>query len=285
MRRSRAGASVLVGALMLALVACSSALGAVTIGQSPPTAGISFNCSPGMGAQLSVSSGNPYLVPSGGGVITRWRSSATGTVALQVFRQSGADHTLIAEDQRTIGGNLTEFEVRIPVSSADQIGLKMPGAAMVPGCLYVTANAGDIIGDATNGPVGTTVPLDPVPGYRFNVSADVEPDADNDDYGDETQDLCPDDVSRQTDCYPPETEITKGAPNRLDKTKFKFKFTSDEPRSTFECKLDRRPFEPCTSPRKVKRLDEGKHKFKVLAIDRAGNADPTPAKDRFKVVD
>ncbi len=282
-KRARMG--LLVVATGGALAVPVSAFGAVTIGQSPPTAGASFTCSPGMGAQLSVSSGNPYVVPPGGGVITRWRSSATGTVALQVFRQTGADHTLIAEDQRTIGGNVTEFEVRIPVSSADQIGLKMPGLAMVPGCLFQTANAGDIIGAVANLPVGTTVPLSATPGFRFNVAADVEPDADNDDYGDETQDLCPAEVSRQTDCIPPETEITRGAPNKLDRSKVKFKFTSDEPGSTFECKADKQPYEPCRSPRKVKRLDEGKHKFKVVATDGAGNTDPSAAKDKFRVVD
>ena len=29
---------------------------------------------------------------------------------------------------------------------------------------------------------------------------------------------------------------------------------------------------------------KGKHKFKVRAIDAAGNTDPSPAKDKFKVV-
>ena len=38
------------------------------------------------------------------------------------------------------------------------------------------------------------------------------------------------------------------------------------------------------SPKKVKHLDEGKHKFKVRAVDGAGNVDPTAAKDKFKVV-
>lgn len=87
------------------------------------------------------------------------------------------------------------------------------------------------------------------------------------------------------DTSPPETTITKGAPNKTDKTKVKFKFTSSEPDSAFECKLDKKPFKPCASPRKVKRLDEGKHKFKVRAIDEAGNVDPSPAKDKFKVVE
>jgi hypothetical protein len=92
-------------------------------------------------------------------------------------------------------------------------------------------------------------------------------------------------ITTAPDTDPPETEITRGAPNKLDKHKVKFKFTSDEPGSTFECKIDRKPYKPCTSPRKVKRLDDGKHKFKVVATDEAGNTDPSAAKDKFKVVD
>jgi hypothetical protein len=32
-------------------------------------------------------------------------------------------------------------------------------------------------------------------------------------------------------------------------------------------------------------LTTGKHKFKVVATDEADNTDPSPAKDKFKVVD
>ncbi len=88
-----------------------------------------------------------------------------------------------------------------------------------------------------------------------------------------------------SDTDPPQTRIIKGAPNRLDKHKAKFRFTSSEPDSTFECKLDKKEFKPCESPKRVKRLDEGKHKFRVRAIDEAGNVDPSPAKDKFKVVE
>jgi hypothetical protein len=61
-------------------------------------------------------------------------------------------------------------------------------------------------------------------------------------------------------------------------------FAAPSPPSTFECKADKKPFKPCMSPKKVKRLDEGRHKFKVRATDAAGNVDPTPDKDRFRVV-
>lgn len=87
------------------------------------------------------------------------------------------------------------------------------------------------------------------------------------------------------DTDPPETTITKGAPNKTDASKVKFKFRSDEAGSTFQCKFDKKPWKACTSPKTVKRLDHGKHKFRVRATDAAGNVDPTAAKDRFKVVD
>ena len=86
------------------------------------------------------------------------------------------------------------------------------------------------------------------------------------------------------DTDPPETTITKGAPDKTDESKVKFKFRSDEAGSTFQCKIDRKPWKTCASPKTVKRLDEGRHKFKVRAVDAAGNVDPTAAKDKFKVV-
>ena len=119
------------------------------------------------------------------------------------------------------------------------------------------------------------------------INADIEPDADNDGYGDETQDLCPthpgDGDCPDTD--PPQTTITKGAPKKLHKSKVKFKFKASEPDSTFECKIDKKPYKPCSSPRRVTHLDEGRHRFKVIATDEAGNTDPFAAEDKFKVVD
>ena len=85
------------------------------------------------------------------------------------------------------------------------------------------------------------------------------------------------------DTDPPETKVTKTPANRGRKNKVKYAFRSNEPGSTFQCKLDKKPFKPCASPKKFK-VKDGKHKFKVRAIDVAGNTDPTPAKDKFKVL-
>jgi hypothetical protein len=87
------------------------------------------------------------------------------------------------------------------------------------------------------------------------------------------------------DTDPPQTKITKGPRGRVAGDTVKFRFKSDEPRSTFKCKAPGKPFRRCRSPKKLKNLDDGRQKFKVFAIDAAGNADPTAAKRRFKVVD
>jgi len=83
------------------------------------------------------------------------------------------------------------------------------------------------------------------------------------------------------DNNPPQTTITKAPDHRISKAKVKIAFESDEAGSTFKCKLDRASFKPCDSPFKA-RVKPGKHSFEVYATDRAGNADPTPARARFK---
>ncbi len=87
------------------------------------------------------------------------------------------------------------------------------------------------------------------------------------------------------DTDPPETTIDKSPKNKLTGSTAVYKFSSDEQNVTFECKIDKKPFKPCTSPKRYKRLKEGKHSFKVKATDAAGNADTSAAGDRFKVVE
>jgi Ca2+-binding RTX toxin-like protein len=61
-----------------------------------------------------------------------------------------------------------------------------------------------------------------------------------------------------------------------------FAFNASEPGSSFRCKLDRRPWRPCRSPRSYL-IRPGGHAFRVYAIDAAGNRDLTPALFRFRV--
>ena len=86
------------------------------------------------------------------------------------------------------------------------------------------------------------------------------------------------------DTKSPDTKIKKPPKAKTTRRKVKITFSSTEQGSDFRCKLDKGGFKPCDSPFKGK-VDVGKHKFKVFAIDAAGNADPTPAKAKFKRVE
>jgi Ca2+-binding RTX toxin-like protein len=88
------------------------------------------------------------------------------------------------------------------------------------------------------------------------------------------------------DRRPPQTRIVSG-PSRVlfaagARRRVVFRFASNEPGSRFRCKLDRRRYRPCTSPRAFT-VGLGRHVVRVLAIDRSGNVDPTPALFRFSV--
>jgi uncharacterized delta-60 repeat protein len=85
------------------------------------------------------------------------------------------------------------------------------------------------------------------------------------------------------DTAPPNTKIGKGPKKKTTKRKARFTFSSTEAGSSFLCKLDKKPFAPCRSPKQVK-VKPGKHVFKVAAVDAAGNRDPSPAKYSWKVL-
>ncbi len=53
-----------------------------------------------------------------------------------------------------------------------------------------------------------------------------------------------------------------------------FEFTSNEPGTTFACKLDAAAFAPCASPKSYAGLVDGSHTFTVKATDAAGNTGP-----------
>lgn len=84
-----------------------------------------------------------------------------------------------------------------------------------------------------------------------------------------------------TDTTPPETQITSGPGRKTKKKRAVFQFSSSEPGSSFECKLDRGAFAACSSPATFK-VKTGRHTLDVRAKDAAGNQDPTPASRTWK---
>jgi Bacterial Ig-like domain (group 3) len=62
-----------------------------------------------------------------------------------------------------------------------------------------------------------------------------------------------------------------------------FSFTSNQPGTTFQCKVDKKPAKPCTSPFKVKKLKPGRHTFTVQAVNAQGLADQSPVVYKWTV--
>jgi large repetitive protein len=85
-----------------------------------------------------------------------------------------------------------------------------------------------------------------------------------------------------TAAAPPNTVLKKKPRKKTAKRKTKFKFVSDQPGSSFQCKLDKKPFKACRSPWK-KKVKPGRHTFQVRAINAQGIADPTPAVFKWTV--
>ncbi|HEX4464660.1 MAG TPA: hypothetical protein VH042_08495 [Solirubrobacterales bacterium] len=84
------------------------------------------------------------------------------------------------------------------------------------------------------------------------------------------------------DTTPPQTTIAKRS-IKAGKREAVFSFRSSESNGSFRCKLDRRRFAVCGSPKAYMHLKLGEHTLTVLAVDAAGNEDLTPAIAHFAI--
>jgi hypothetical protein len=273
-RRSLGGA---LAATVVAMLAPPLAAGSVTIGQAPPSAGVPnpLECGPfpAPGAdlvQVASVTGNPYAVPPGGGVITSWRSmSSTAPLAqrLRLFSGNAAAVEPLAESRlESVGpGGPTDFLTRLAARGGELLGTTVVSPGTVQ-CANESAPAGNDVGVAQPPqPLGQTEAIVFLAANSLlNLSAVLEPDADADGFGDETQDAF----------------IATGPKRKTTKTKAKFTFTGA---ASYECKLDRKAFKSCVSPHKLKRLKPGKHKLTVHAIVPTGEISPD-VKHRWKVL-
>ena len=167
----------------------------------------------------------PYTVPLPGGVITGWSHRGTpeddsaGSGRLQVWRRVGMtnDFSLVGRSnlESFAAGVLNLFTTRVPVSGGEILGLR---AAEMAGSRY-DGVAGDTVlellgGDPAPGETRGAGP--PQPATLVNVAAVLEPDADGDGFGDESQDQCPTNATTQGPCppvpAPQPTSTCKGQP-------------------------------------------------------------------------
>jgi hypothetical protein len=82
----------------------------------------------------------------------------------------------------------------------------------------------------------------------------------------------------------PNTRITGAPPATTSSRIARFKFSSTERGSQFQCKPDwKKGWSSCRSPTTYTQLRPGRHTFLVRAVDKAGNLDRTPAKKVWTV--
>jgi hypothetical protein len=191
-------------------VSAPAAAASVTIGAlDPPTnACISLDGSPVTWLQLGLSGGTPSAVPANG-VITAWqvRSGSTPLTGL-VFKAARpgtpiGTETIIGQVSAgpQTANAITTTPARVPVRAGDVIGM-----SFVSGDCDTNGTTGDSLGSA-GGDVqpGQTANFADDTQRRLPIAATVEPDADGDGFGDETQDRCPGVAGTDNGCVPPPT--------------------------------------------------------------------------------
>jgi hypothetical protein len=285
--------SIAVG--LVGLLGASPAAAATQIGETVPNPDL---CAATTALQ-SASPGNSYAAPNTG-IITQWSFQAGPTppaqIRLKIARPLGGNSFAIVGESSFVApgaSTLSSFATRISVQTGDVLGLFTPSTAAVcrstaPAEGFASHHAGNPGPDV---PVGTTMTFfGPFNSPQLDVSARLEPDADNDGFGDETQDACPADAALQEapcDRTAPTAQLTKTPRDKIKtkkkKAKATFAFGGSDARviAEFQCSVDDAPFASCTSPYTVK-VKKGKHTFQVRAVDQAGNVG-SPTTDTWKV--
>jgi hypothetical protein len=139
-------------------------------------------------------------VPSAG-VITRWvvQSPASFPQNLDVLRPTGPENqfTIVSRTAVTLTPPRSSFDARIPVLAGDRIGVS---GDFVPYCVLEGSSANRVAFVHSIPAPGVPTQFETDIPFRAPLQAVVEPDADGDGYGDETQDGCPRSASLQTPC-------------------------------------------------------------------------------------
>jgi uncharacterized repeat protein (TIGR01451 family) len=211
------------------------ALGAATMAQASFTIGQTSGATDGCGnnqvlAQASVAAAPTYAASSDG-VIVSWSYLAHANapnIKLKVYHSTNDATIWFARSesaQKTGGtapGQLHANELNtfsespgIPIKGGDVLGLTGLGGGSPSGGIgcVATSSSSDIIRvknlpDPTVGQNNSGF-LGQLPQSKIGVSAVVEPDADGDGFGDESQDSCPTDPAVHTGACPADVSIVK----------------------------------------------------------------------------
>jgi hypothetical protein len=177
------------------------------------------------GAANAPGSPLPAAIPVNG-VITRWTFNVVPipagifSASLKILRPTGIPGQLQVAGEAPlspIAGGLNTFPARIAVRAGDLIGTTGSAEGKILAIFCETANPGDrmglILGNPPLGSASTSV--EEINELQVPITVSVEPDADNDGFGDETQDACPQSATTQAPCpvvtLSTSTQVKKGS--------------------------------------------------------------------------
>lgn len=193
--------------LMLALMGVGSASAATEVGSQCESDSLLIVGIEGIVFPLAAAS--PSALPTSSpinGIATSWtvRSGSTDTwnQRLKVVRVIPKTSIVQVVDETPphpiAKGSGGPFPIRIPVQAGDRFGLNRPGGGALT---CTTGSTGDTVGATQrNGQPGEGEEFFPGSGYQPALSVTVEPDADGDGFGDETQDGCSEVALLQIPC-------------------------------------------------------------------------------------
>ena len=156
------------------------------------------------GVMTTKGAANPLPIASpSNGVITKATLAlppvGPASIVLKTMRATANlnEYTVVGESAGfTVQTGTVSYPIRVPVKTGDLMGMSGAGVLMC-----ATGDASDVVATVVgNSAVGSTMTYTPVPNRALSMVATVEPDADNDGYGDTSQDLCPQSASFQTAC-------------------------------------------------------------------------------------
>ena len=206
----KAFTSIAAAAVLMALAITPTAVAATEFGDTCAA----DDTAPGTYSLVTLSSpgsGLPLTAPVGG-VITKVKVQNqipfpfNVPTLVKVLRSAGGNSfTAINQVAVQVGKGQTTVDTRMPVQVGDRLGLRgtpfsyegSPIEGISIYCDEVPGVLGAILGEVG---VGATATFEPATEGRVPLAAVVEPDGDNDGYGDETQDLCPQSATTQAPC-------------------------------------------------------------------------------------
>ncbi len=204
--RLRALATAGACACVLSIVGAGSASAATEVGDNCQATNPLGNNFTGFQSKKSAANPLPISAPSGG-IVTRWKVASKipseFVEQLKVLRSVGGNKYFTAAEssQGTILQGENVFETRIPVQAGDVFAAAVGLSSSVIYCPSADGND-EMSYTPTNASVGSTNEYLKAANIRIPIVAVIEADADNDGYGDESQDKCPRSASIQAVACP-----------------------------------------------------------------------------------